>query len=60
MYDPTVDEGPKWNWILSFTEGYIEKGLMNGFNRVINACNGHTKYGYFKKGDPFGKCKIYD
>ena len=42
------------------SEGYIEKGLLNGFNRVINACNGHTKYGYFKKGDPFGKCKIYD
>lgn len=46
--DPTVDQAKKYKWILSMSEGSVKKGLLDGFNRVICAYNGHTRYGYFK------------
>ena len=43
---------------MSITEGGIQKGTLNGFNRIINCYNGYVKIGYFKNGHPFGKYQM--
>jgi len=45
---------------MSITEGGIQKGTLNGFNRIINCYNGYVKIGYFKNGHPFGKYQYFD
>ena len=42
------------------TEGYIHKGRPEGYCRVVNAFNGHTKVGFYKEGKPHGKWVCYD
>lgn len=58
--DPTQGDCQKQNWILSMTEGYINKGRPEGYCRVVNAFNGQTKMGYYKDGKPHGKWVCYD
>lgn len=58
--DPTNGDCNKQNWILSMTEGYINKGRPEGYCRVVNAFNGQTKVGYYKEGKPNGKWVCYD
>lgn len=57
--DPTYGNSNKMNWILSMTEGYIDRGRPDGFCRVVNAFNGQTKLGYYKEGKPHGKWVCY-
>ena len=58
--DPTNGDCNKQNWILSMTEGYINKGRPEGYCRVVNAFNGQTKLGYYREGKPHGKWCCYD
>lgn len=44
--------------IISVSEGEIEKGLMNGYNRRINF-NGGAQVGFFKEEIPWGKYTEY-
>lgn len=55
LADPTEDLTGKHNWITNIYEGEFKNGKADGFQRSIEAFNGHVQYGYYEKGKVFGK-----
>ncbi len=47
LADPTEDLSGKHNWITNIYEGEFKNGKADGFQRSIEAFNGHIQYGYY-------------